>query len=160
MITESLEPISLLFLLLSTPPHNLQLLVSICLPLFHSLLLSFASSLFLFPFLYTNLPLPEMPRWRKECFETAEACVSPSAKRPAKSETPLYIQIYSTPHTSHHTLSAPLTKLYIYRAVDGRWALFSWCVYLTYGKGRETGGSWGGWGASWSAMWPPSDSQR
>lgn len=87
-----------------------------------------------------------MPRWRKECFETAEACVSPSAKRPAKSETPLYIQIYSTPRTSHHTLSAPLTKLYIYRAVDGRWALFSWCVYLTYGKGRETGGSWGGGG--------------
>lgn len=24
--------------------------------------------------------------------------------------------------------------------------MFSWCVYLTYGKGRETGGSWGGGG--------------
>lgn len=78
-----------------------------------------------------------------ECFEAAEACVSPSAKRPAKSETTLwntYIQISSAPHTSHRTLSMPLTKLYIYRAVDGRWALFSWYVYLTYGKKKKTRG--------------------
>lgn len=40
---------------------------------------------------------------QNECFEAAEAYVSPSAKGPAKSETTLwkiYIQISSAPHTS------------------------------------------------------------
>ena len=38
------------------------------------------------------------------------------------------------PHTLPITHSMPLTKLYIYRAVDGRRLLFSCRVYLTYGK--------------------------
>ncbi len=45
-----------------------------------------------------------------------------------------YTSKFLPPHTLPLALSMPLTKLYIYRAVNGRWALFSWCVYLTYWK--------------------------
>ena len=72
-----------------------------------------------------------------------------------KSETSLwnvYVQISSAPHTSHRTHSMPLTKLYIYSSVDGRWALFSRCVYLTYRKRKKTR-------IYWSTMWPPGDKQ-
>lgn len=65
-----------------------------------------------------------------ECFEAAEAC-SLHLQRSQLNvrlffET--YIQISSASHIFYCIFSVPLTKLYIYRAVDGRWALFSCCL--------------------------------
>lgn len=55
----------------------------------------------------------------------------------------LLFETYTSKSLPPHTLPiahSPLTKLYIYRAVDGRWALFLWCVYLTYGRKKKTRG--------------------
>ena len=52
----------------------------------------------------------------------------------------LLFETYTSKSLPPHTLPiahSPLTKLYIYRAVDGRWALFLRCVYLTYGREKK-----------------------
>lgn len=41
------------------------------------------------------------------------------------------------PHTLHIALSMPLTKLYIYIAVDGRWAVFMVCLWEEKKKKTE-----------------------
>lgn len=64
------------------------------------------------------------------------------------------------PHLCHptfwlsHTLSVALTELYIYRAVDGRGALFSWCSSDL--RKRKT---WKNKGFYWSTTCPPSEGE-
>lgn len=87
--------------------------------------------------LYTLISITRDAMLQNECFEAAEAYVSPSAKRPAKSETTLwkiYIQISSTPHTSYHTLNA----IYTATCLQSRgWEVSCFLVVFMWLMGRK-----------------------
>lgn len=96
--------------------------------------------------LYTLISITRDAMLQNECFEAAEAYVSPSAKRPAKSETTLwkiYIQISSTPHTSYHTLNA----IYTATCLQSRgWEVSCFLVVFMWLMGRKKKNTEAQWG--------------
>ena len=91
-----------------------------------------------------------------ECFEAAEACVSPSAKRPAKiwdfSLKRICPNLFRPTHTHFpsHTLNATYKAIHLQRS---RWEVSSvFTVCLSDLGGKKTR-------IYWSTMWPPGDKQ-
>lgn len=98
--------------------------------------------------LYTLISITRDAMLQNECFEAAEAYISPSAKRPAKSETTLwkiYIQISSAPHTSYHTLNAIYTAICLQ---SRRWEVSCFHVVFLWLMGSRKK-------QHWSTMRPP-----